>query len=113
VSADLGENLEFSVVLPGEVSQAISAGLRDEVMRLLSSTPHQEEWRLWNLSETARRLGRSERWVRERVKEGTLPRIRLDGGALMFDPKDVQSFARARRVPPEERVPLALPREGG
>jgi hypothetical protein len=100
------ERLEFSVAVPEEVAQAVSAAIRDEVMRLLSSTQDPDEWRLWNLSETARRLGRSERWVRERVREGKLPRIRLDGGSLMFDPEDVQMFASTRRVPAKHEVGL-------
>ena len=49
--------------------------------------------------ETLRRLGRSERWIRERVKRLELPCIRLDGGALAFDVDDLRAFARARRVP--------------
>jgi hypothetical protein len=73
----VAERLDFSVAVPDELARAISASLRDEVMSLLSSTQDSDDWRLWNLSETARRLGRSQRWVRERVREGKLPRIRL------------------------------------
>jgi len=63
-----------------------------------------EPWRLLDVEETARRLGRSTRWVRERAKRGDLPSIRLDGGALAFDLRDLQAFARRRRIPapPEE-----------
>lgn len=57
-----------------------------------------EAWRLLKLDEAAAILGRSERWVRERVKGGELPHVRLDGGALAFQLEDLQAFAAARRV---------------
>jgi excisionase family DNA binding protein len=57
-----------------------------------------EGWQLWNIEETAARLGRSQRTVRQWAKEGRLTHVRLDGGALAFDPDDVQAFARARRI---------------
>jgi len=57
-----------------------------------------ESWRLLTLREAAKRLGRSERWVRERVKSGDLATIRLDRGALAFDPDDLRAFAVERRV---------------
>lgn len=57
-----------------------------------------EDWRLWTLAETAERLTRSERWVRGKARTGELPVVRLDGGALAFDPEDVVAFARSRRV---------------
>ena len=52
-------------------------------------------------------LGRSERSVHTYVKDRGLPYIRLDGGALAFDPDDVRAWARARRVPAAEDDPLA------
>jgi excisionase family DNA binding protein len=61
-----------------------------------------EPWRLLNLEEAAARLGRSERWVRERVKRGDLPHVRLDGGALAFELDDLRAFAEARRVSASE-----------
>ena len=57
-----------------------------------------EGWRLLNLEDAAACLGRSTRWVRDRVKEGSLPYVRLDGGALSFELDDLRAFARARRV---------------
>jgi hypothetical protein len=109
----VSERLELAITVPEGVIEAISVAIRDEVLGLLSRTQGPpEEWRLWNLSETARRLGRSERWVRDRVKEGKLSRIRLDGGALAFDPADVHAFARERRIPVED-VRLARDPEGG
>lgn len=75
-----------------ELAERVAAKIRDGL-------PAQEEpWRLWTLGETAERLTRSERWVRERVKRGQLPSVRLDGAALAFLPADVQAFAEARRV---------------
>jgi hypothetical protein len=58
-----------------------------------------ESWRLLTLEEAAARLGRSPRWVRDRVKAGELVRVRLDAGAFAFELEDVQEFARARRLP--------------
>jgi predicted DNA-binding transcriptional regulator AlpA len=55
-------------------------------------------WRLLTLEEVAARLGRSTRWVRERVKRGDLPRVRLDEGAFAFELEDVRAFARERRI---------------
>jgi hypothetical protein len=74
--------------------------------RLASTSPttpagEPEPWRLLDVSEAAARLGRSERWVRERAKRGELAHIRLDGGALAFDLDDLRTFARSRRVGPE------------
>jgi hypothetical protein len=65
-----------------------------------SSDAPADPWRLWTLAETAERLTRSERWVREKAKTGELASIRLDGGraALAFDPADVRAFARKRRI---------------
>ena len=63
-----------------------------------------EPWRLIALSEVAERLGRSERWVRERVRAGDLARVRLDGGAFAFELGDVIAFAEARRVGARELV---------
>lgn len=55
-------------------------------------------WRLLTLEDACERLGRSGRWVRERVRSGELPVVRLDGGALAFEVADLQAFAAARRV---------------
>lgn len=57
-----------------------------------------EPWRLLTLEDACERLSRSGRWVRERVKSGELPVVRLDGGALAFEIEDLQAFAAARRV---------------
>src|SRR5262249_50048712 len=69
--------------------------------------PEAEPWRLLNVDEVATRLGRSTRWVRERVKRGQLPHVRLDGGALAFEIEDVQAFAAARRISAAEPPALA------
>ena len=69
-------------------------------------------WRLLDVDEVAAMLGRSPRSVHTYVKRG-LPFIRLDGGALAFDPDDVRAWARARRVPAAEPEPLAERWQGG
>jgi excisionase family DNA binding protein len=69
--------------------------------------PAPEPWRLLDVDEVAATLGRSRRWVHGAVKERGLPFVRLDGGALAFDPEDVRAWARARRVPAAEPTPLA------
>jgi len=77
--------------------------------RLERSDSHGEavEWRLRNVSEIAERLGRSERWVRQAVKDRGLPVTRLDGGGLAFDLDDVREWANARRIPAGDGDPLA------
>jgi len=58
--------------------------------------PAGEPWRLLDLEETAARLGRSRRWVRDH--KHAIGYVRLDGGALAFDVEDLKRFARERRV---------------
>jgi hypothetical protein len=60
-----------------------------------------DPWHLLDVEAVGAMLGRSKRWVHGAVKERGLPHIRLDGGALAFDPDDVRAWARARRVPAE------------
>jgi excisionase family DNA binding protein len=69
--------------------------------------PINEPWRLLTVDDVATRLGRSTRWVRERVKQGELPFVRLDAGALAFELEDVQAFARSRRISARESSVLA------
>ena len=94
------------------------AGLVDEVAervaeRVLAEldqrgpVAEQEPWRLLGVDEIAERLGRSRRWVLEAVKTRGLPFVRLDGGALGFELKQVRAWARARQVPAPEPVALA------
>jgi predicted DNA-binding transcriptional regulator AlpA len=91
---------------PGALDRLL-AELADEVAaRVLASleqaprstSVEAEPWHLLDVEETAARLGRSTRWIRDRAKAGELPWIRLDGGALAFDLEDVRAFAAARRV---------------
>jgi hypothetical protein len=75
--------------------------ISDRVVEKLASIPQPDDaepWKLLNLEEAAARLGRSERWIRERVKRGDLVSVRLDGGALSFELEDLRAFAQARRV---------------
>jgi hypothetical protein len=81
--------------------------LSDRVVEKLAGVQHSEQgepWKLLNLEEAAQRLGRSERWVRDRVKEGKLAVVRLDGGALAFELDDLRAFAHLRRVQPDPRT---------
>jgi len=66
--------------------------------------PETEAWRLLTLVEVSERLGRSERWVRDRVKAGDLARVRLDEGAFAFLLEDVIAFAECRRIGAMELV---------
>src|SRR4051794_8390177 len=83
---------------------AVAAEVAERVLVELDARApvEQEPWRLLKLEEVVQRLGRSERWVRSRVKRGELTVVRLDGGALAFDLEDVKAFARARRVAVDE-----------
>jgi excisionase family DNA binding protein len=75
--------------------------------------PEAAEWRLLTVREVGARLGRSERWVRQAVKDRGLPHVRLDGGALAFDPDDVRTWADGRRIPARDQDPLAKRLQGG
>jgi hypothetical protein len=59
-----------------------------------------EPWRLLSLAEAAERLGRSERWLRERVRRRELPVVRFDG-KLAFQLDDLIAFAQAHRTAEE------------
>jgi predicted DNA-binding transcriptional regulator AlpA len=85
--------LEF----PDDVIEAIATSVAAKVA---ATTPPQTQdaWQLLNVEDVAGRLGRSTRWVRERVKRGDLPYVRLDGGAFAFELSDVQDFAIERRI---------------
>ena len=91
--------LELSLGVGSDLVDAIAEAVAARLASQMQQVEAGEPWRLWDLAETAGRLGRSERWVRERANRGDLPRIKLDGGALAFDPEDVRAFAWARRVP--------------
>src|SRR5439155_20157514 len=72
-----------------------------------------DERGLYSLAEAAAWFGRSERWVRERVKRGELRHVKLDGGALAFRLEDLQAFVDARLVPPLDDVEPGLRAVGG
>jgi hypothetical protein len=84
-----------------ELAQRVAARLAESNGKQAPAEP--EAWRLLDVEDVATMLGRSTRWVRERVRRGDLAHVRLDGGALAFDPEDVRAFARARRVGGSER----------
>ena len=79
--------------LAEELAPRVAAALNG---RGPSAPEEPEPWRLFDLKEAAARLGRSERWVRQRKAQ--IGYVRLDGGALAFDLEDLRGFARARRV---------------
>lgn len=92
--------------VPAELLEQLVRGLAEELAprvaaELAASSGGEEPWRLWTLEDVCARLGRSERTVRAWVKRGQLPHVRLDGGALAFEPDDVRAFAQARRVGPD------------
>ena len=92
---------ELVALVVERLAPAISSELATtlEMRTSLQSEP----WRLLDLEEAAQRLGRSTRWIRERVKRGELASVRLDGGALAFDLDDLHAFAAARRIGGEAR----------
>lgn len=91
-------------LLVEDVAARIAA---DVTNRLAPEMPESRPWHLLDVEETADRLGRSTRWVRERAKQGELPFVRLDGGALAFELEDIQTFALARRISADEPAALA------
>lgn len=80
-----------------EMAEVI-AGRVVERLAPMEQSNGEPDWRLLNLEQAAERLGRSTRWVRERVRRGELPYVRLDGSAFAFELDDLQAFARRRRV---------------
>jgi len=89
---------DWSEALTREIAEQVVDLLRPELEQLRASSPVDEPWRLLNLEDAAARIGRSTRWIRERVKAGELPHVRLDGGALAFEVFDLQAFAADRRI---------------
>jgi hypothetical protein len=98
---------ELRFTVPPELVEEIAAAVVERLGAVEPGQAAAPAWRLLTVGDVADRLGRSTRWVRERVKRGQLTRVRLDGGALAFLLEDVEAFARARRV-----VPLADRLEG-
>jgi excisionase family DNA binding protein len=86
--------------------QQIAKELAARVVDQLEITPA-PTWKLLTAADVATRLGRSESWVRERARTGSLPHVQLDGGSRRFLPDDVEAYARARRVPVDRLQPLA------
>lgn len=76
-----------------QVATRVLAELEDR-----SPATADEPWRLLTLEDAAARLGRSTRWLRDRVKRGDLPYVRLDGGAFAFELDDLRAFALERRI---------------
>ncbi|SRR6266545_2538735 len=89
--------LNLTLELPEGVVEAIAAAVAAKLASI-SSPSAEAGWQLLRVEDVASRLGRSTRWVREQVKRGHLPYVRLDGGALAFELADVQTFASARRI---------------
>jgi hypothetical protein len=88
----------------------LADAVAERVLARLKPTPapaQAEPWRLLNVDEVAATLGRSKRWVHSAVKERGLPIVRLDGGALAFDPDAVRAWALARQVPAVDAETLA------
>lgn len=101
MNAELVE--QFVAALVEELAPRIAA----ELAASLPAAELAEPWRLYDLEEAAGMFGRSTRWVRERVKRGELPFVKLDGGALAFELDDLQAFAEARRVSADGGLLLA------
>jgi excisionase family DNA binding protein len=89
---------DWSASLTREIAEQVVELLHPELVQALASAPADEPWRLLNLEEAAARLGRSTRWVRDRVSAGELPHVRLDGGAFAFEVADLRAFAAERRI---------------
>src|SRR4051794_3432060 len=71
--------VNVSPQLLDELVRALAEELAPRVAAAIAAPASAEPWRLLDLVEAAAALGRSERWVRERVKTGALPVIHLDG----------------------------------
>lgn len=94
----MGRLVNLRVELPEEALAELADRVAEQVAATLAASAASEPWRLLKLDEAAVRLGRSERWLRDRVKSGDVATVRLDGGALAFDVDDLRAFAAERRV---------------
>jgi hypothetical protein len=91
------------VSLSPELIEQLAAAFADELAPRITAQvaapeaqAEVEPWRLLTLAEAAGRLGRSERWLRERKEQ--IGYVRLDGGALAFRLEELQAFAAERVV---------------
>jgi excisionase family DNA binding protein len=89
--------VRVSLDLPDDFVSAMADAVASRLVIADSGKPA-DEWRLLDVSEAADRLGRSTRWVREQVKSGNLPYVRLDGGAYAFELEDLKQLAIERRI---------------
>jgi excisionase family DNA binding protein len=90
--------VSLALVVPEELVEQVAVRVAELVLERLPAQATEEPWHLLGVEEAARRLGRSTRWVRERVKHGELTHVRLDGGGLAFELDDLRAFARERRI---------------
>jgi excisionase family DNA binding protein len=88
----------LALAIPDAVLDAFAVRVAELVLERLPASATEEPWHLLDVEEAARRLGRSTRWVRERVKAGELEWVRLDGGAFAFTLAQLQAFASERRI---------------
>jgi excisionase family DNA binding protein len=102
---------KLALPIPREFVEAVANAVVMQLRPQFEVRNGVKDWELWNIKEAAARLGRSQRTVRKWAKDGRLTHVRLDGGALAFDPEDVQAFARARRIEAEVDQ-IELPRNG-
>lgn len=56
---------------------------------------------LWTVRDVARALSVSKQWVYKHAELGTIPTVRLSGGALRFRPSTIRRF-----IDEQERSPL-------
>jgi predicted DNA-binding transcriptional regulator AlpA len=83
-----------------ELVERVASVTSEKVVAALSEIEQRAEpWRLLSLDDVCERLGRSRRTVFGYVKYKGLPTIRLDDGALRFDPDDLREWCRGRRIP--------------
>ena len=57
---------------------------------------------LWTAREVAQLLGRSEKWVYRAVGERRVPSIRITKGTVRFDPREIEAWLAALKVPAED-----------
>ena len=100
-------------VLVDELVTRIADAVAAKVTEAIVAIPAQEPWRLLTAEEAGRLLGRSARWVYAASAVGSdtflgLPFV-LVAERKLYDPDDLKSWAKDRRVPAVE--PRALTAE--
>jgi excisionase family DNA binding protein len=107
---------EFLDVLVERISDAVAEKVLARIAEVMPASA--APWKLLDVDEVAALLGRSRRTVFTLIRTAGLPTVHIDRGKVMLDPRDVEEWARSRRIPPADpsetdcrtiATPLSIP----